>query len=116
MSWGTSDTFIASGVTCNFNVLRSGRGRSLASAFTVRHVPGGDVNIINRGGKKLATRALTLYVPSEAEMGSLEACVDESGTLTWAEGTYTATLTGVDSGDWWMGGQQEVKSDWLIEG
>jgi hypothetical protein len=49
-------------------------------------------------------------------MGSLEACVDESGTLTWAEGTYTATLTGVDSGDWWMGGQQEVKSDWLIEG
>jgi hypothetical protein len=112
----TTDTFVSGGVTCNFDVLRAGRARALRSAFTVRHVPGGDVNVINRGGKLLGTRSLTLYVPSEAAMGSLEACVDESGTLTWHEGTYTATLTGVDSGDWWMGGQQEVKSDWLIEG
>ena len=112
----TQDTFSAGEITCNFDVLSEGRSRRQSALVSVRHVPGGDTNVVNRGGRELPGRNLTLYVPSEAEMANLESCTGEQGSLTYDEGSYLATLVSVDSGEWYPGDQQLVRSQWLIEG
>ena len=112
----TQDTFSAGEITCNFDVLSEGRSRRQTALVSVRHIPGGNVNVVNRGGRELARRNLTLYVPSEGEMVNLEGCAGEQGTLLYDEGSYLATLVSVDSGEWYPGDQQLVRSQWLIEG
>ena len=111
----TQDRFTAGEITCNFDVLVDGRSRRQTALVSVRHIPGGNVNIVNRGGRDLARRSLTLYVPSETQMVNLENCVGEQGSLIYDEGSYLATLADVDSGAWYPGDQQLVRSSWLIE-
>src|SRR5512146_1847578 len=108
------DTFTVGATVATFAVLTDGRSRKTQALVSVRHIPGGDSNIINRGGKDVARRSLTLYVENEAQMGSLEACAGSQGSLVYDEGSYTATLIDVDSTDWYPGDQQIVRTNWLM--
>lgn len=106
----TTDTFGA----VNFSVLSDGRGRNTGSDVSVRHIPGGNVTYIDRGGRHHTVLRLTLYIPDPAELAALEAKANDEDTLTYLEGIATAILENVDSSDYWTDGQQRVTATFHV--
>jgi hypothetical protein len=120
MAHATSDSFTSTNgwhvnTVASFNVLMDGRGRSRQAEATEFHVPWANLNVIHVGGVGTEKLELALYVPSDAEMSDLLNCVGDSGTLVYAEGTFTAFCSKVEVGEYFLGGEQTAKAEfWIV--
>jgi len=110
MSIPTSDSFSVPGApTANFNVLNISPSQAREAAYSVRHVPHGNYNIVQTGGRKHAERHFTVYVPDESELNNLDACLGLiGGSLTYHKGTFVAFLAKYDARMWYFSDQQTV--------
>lgn len=116
MSLTTYDSFTGAGPDCHFNVLSISRSRQRRAAYSNRHVPYGDYNIVQVGGRLAPERVFTLYVPSDGELDNLEACLgQQGGTLHYAEGDVTALLVEFDAGEYLAEGNQVVKATFITD-
>jgi glutamate 5-kinase len=93
-------------------------GRSVAqkAKVSVREVPGGNVVVLNNGGRGVRRRSFTLFVQNEATYQSLLNKLGATGSLVIAEGTVTAMLEELDSGKLWAGAIQEVRATFIETG
>lgn len=84
-------------VVCN--VLVEGRSRRAGALVSVRKVPGGDVVVLNRGGKSEKRRSFTVLLADSDALDDLEDLANEVCTLTYAEGTFIGILEDVSGGE-----------------
>lgn len=114
----TPDSFVTLTGTAWLDVLSDGRARSSGADVTVVKPPWGSTPIVWLGGATSVTLSLTVYVATDAQMAALEARRCEVGTLTYPEypSGATAVLTDVSSGDYWLAGEQKVRTSWILTG
>jgi hypothetical protein len=62
--------------------------------FSERSIPGGDITILDIGGKKAEHVTITAKFDTDAERETMrgKASAGTSGTLAYVDGTFTATL------------------------
>lgn len=85
-------TFQVGGTIITFRLLLAGAELARASATTVRHIPGGNISYLDHGGLELPTLKGQAQLVSFADLILLQSIQDASGTLTYSEAVYTATL------------------------
>lgn len=110
MAWGTQDSFAGIGI----NVLNTGRSRSSRNKLNVREVPGGNVVVINDGGKGVRRRQYDIYVPDEDTLRQLEEFGGTTGDLVYWGGTARIKIEEIDAGRWWDGGRQEARISCIV--
>ena len=109
-----SDSFQVGATTVSFDVQIEGRSRKASAEVSERHIPAGDTNYVDLGGKKSKRRSLSLLIADGATVLALENLCGQQGTLTYHEGTYTAVLEDTDATEWWPTEHQVVKASFLI--
>jgi hypothetical protein len=92
----------------SFNILSS-RRRSRRAAYSIRHVPWGNYNIMHLAGKFHEELDSEVYIPSQNVLTGLMSLIGTQGTLRWAEGQQTAALVSVETLDWYPNWQQTVR-------
>jgi hypothetical protein len=116
MSIPTQDSFQPLvGNQCQFNVLTTARSRRRKAAYSSRHVAYGNLNAVQTAGRLEAERALTLYVPSQAELDNLDQALGQQGTLSYGEGSMVALLIEFDSKEWVSSTEQTCTAVWITD-
>lgn len=101
------------GVT--FGLLIARPGLTQEAAVSVRHVPAGNVTYIDRGGIQAARLSGTVKLDSLADLTSLRALLGTSGTLSYSEGDFAATLLSLSRQRVTPNGVQLVDAEWVLE-
>jgi hypothetical protein len=117
-SFATNDgaTLLLADVEVDFNVLNVSPSRKVRCSYSNRHVPWGNQNVIQLGGKLPPEPNWTLYVPSEDAVDTLLEAVGRQGTLTCYEypDGVQAALVEADASDYLIDDQRQVKVVFLV--
>src|SRR5688500_1539799 len=93
-----------------------GRGVPQKAKISVREVPGGNVVVLNNGGRGVRRRTLTMYLQNEAALQAMQAKLGATGNLVFVEGTVSAVLEELDAGEIWAGGVLKTRATFIEVG
>lgn len=79
----------------NFRVLLSGAALGQEAEVSIRHIPGGDADFIDVGGRKTGTYAAECFFADSGAFGSMVGQVGSRGTFNDGHDSYEAVLTKV---------------------
>lgn len=85
-------TFTVGGNTVTFGFMIDGASHSRKAAVNVEHIPGSNTVYVDRAGLDAIMLKGKGNIASYADMILLLSLGGQSGTLTFSEATYTATL------------------------
>ncbi len=99
----------------DFEVVSDPLEMESGAEVSVRHIPGGDNNYIDLGGKLPDRVRYQVYTPTQAAWTNLKAKRGVTGTLaTTRDGTVTATLLSARRVKVWPGGETEGFVEFVV--
>jgi hypothetical protein len=88
--------------------------RTQGSEVNVRHMPGGNISYIDRAGMLIRRMKCALLFNTYADYLLFEGKANSQGTLTYVDGSFTATLENVEMSRRYPDGHIEAQAQFII--